>query len=212
MKMWLGANDDKTHPRGGATRFTTSDGKIVALCWIPKNASTTLKTTPNGFVPFAGAFNFTQHEYDELIVFLRDPFDRWKSGVVQYMFLAEGQTFAKQYSHKETRDEILKSLDRIVFDVHTLRQTDFFLFSGMDHSKSKFYNIDTGGLERFQADYNFWNEKVPHENNSKRNDFIANIRKNFANYVTPALEAKVKEFYKPDYDFMLNLDRSARWS
>lgn len=114
-------------------------GHRLGECWvdevnnktyvhIPKNASSFVK----GILIGSGGFwhhSETLVNSDETLIMLRDPIDRWCSGITQYLYNSKQDLSV---------DEIF---DRITFDDHTELQTYFL--QGVDLTKSTFILVDT---------------------------------------------------------------------
>lgn len=113
-------------------------GHRLGECWvdevnnktyvhIPKNASSFVK----GVLMGSGGFwhhSETLVNSDENLIVLRDPIDRWCSGITQYLY----------NSKQELSEEEI--FDRITFDDHTDLQTYFL--QGVDFTKSTFILVN----------------------------------------------------------------------
>ena len=148
-------------------------------------------------------YNFTEHESTNIldlqnklkIIVLRDPLQRWYSGVCQYI---------KSY----TRDLIINSdivnlLTSItLFDIHTRTQTSYL--SGIDTDECVFFNLDDKFYENritYFCDKQFnktlskpgWYGKNTKSLHSEMNEAIKK-------YMTKEFENRIIEFYKDDYE------------
>jgi len=115
------------------------DNKVFAV-GIPKNAS----SSGNKFYSYNNFLksNFNTFTPDEYIVIIRDPVERWISGVIEYLMGNYGKLKFKNicdYLDNKLVKEIL--FDQVIFDVHTLPQIVYI--NGLDISKIKFYYQDT---------------------------------------------------------------------
>jgi len=151
------------------------------IIWIPKNASSTIRTLGNkihypidDFIPRKN------------IIFLRNPYLRWKSGVVEYMF-----------RNRNKIRYVLENIDKIEFDEHTVPQTRFF---NVNADNNVYYNLDFWGMKRFATEYKFWqNTPIPNENQTitthKKHKFMEKLDC----VITKELQDKIKEHYFEDY-------------
>jgi len=165
-----------------------------ALVYIPKNASTLLrnwcqKQTDTNI----SDSNYLDFEVDKYYVLIRDPFDRWVSGVTEYY-----------YRNKFQVEHILDRIEMIEFDEHTTPQNQFLNF---DYTKNTvFVPMDRKGIGYLNNKF----LKYPHHPINKYNS-KSSIRKiKFKNLLLkkiqeqPSLKDKVIEFYKQDYEIIEN--------
>jgi len=123
-------------------------GHRLSECWvdtvhnksyihIPKNASSFIK----GILIGSGGFWYhseTLVNSDENLIVLRDPVDRWCSGITQYL-------------HNSKLDlSVNEVLDKITFDDHTDLQTYFLQGVDLDHATFMMVNDD------LRANMNDW--------------------------------------------------------
>jgi hypothetical protein len=105
----------KGHVMGECMSHPNSDLMYV---YIPKNASSWTKPNLKDW-----GWEFYNYHTDNLnkhaVVVLRDPVDRWLSGIAEYLALYHP---TMQYPFQETIDLIF---DRICFDDHTEKQVKF---------------------------------------------------------------------------------------
>lgn len=116
------------HTLGQAIRINDSFNIVV----IPKNGSCTIQNLPNSH-----RINFLdlKHKDEKFYVIIRDPVERWKSGIKQYIMnwalleTPENENIDKSLVHSifyKLFPAILTSSDvSFTADEHTARQTDF---------------------------------------------------------------------------------------
>jgi len=156
------------------------------VIWIPKNASSSIRKLGNNIDLFENSFIPKKN-----IIFLRDPYLRWKSGIVEYMF-----------RHKKMHS-VLKNIDKIEFDEHTVPQTKFF---DIRAENNIYYNLDSLGFEQFAIDYELWQDgSMPRENQTfatrKKHQYMEKLDC----VITKQLQNKIRTYYFEDYKFMSQL-------
>jgi len=175
------------HPLGACSRVGND-----ALVWIPKNASGTLRTL-FGEVQHS-IFDFDVETY---YVFLRDPIERWKSGLIEYI--------CRHIDPKNHRGWILNNLSKIQFDEHTVPQARFLNFTG----RINYFDISRNDwIEELIRTLNDKHEAVLPENhhltlnmNSYKGDkYKVELRKVIDDLTSPALLEKVHHFYRADIE------------
>jgi hypothetical protein len=108
--------------------------------YIPKNASSWTK--PNLLDHGWEFYNYHTDNLDKpALVVLRDPVDRWLSGIAEYMALYQSNF---RLLFQETEDLVF---DRIVFDDHTERQVKFL--HGLDTERCTFMMCDENYRNNF---------------------------------------------------------------
>ncbi len=162
------------HRLGDCSRFNND-----ALVWIPKNASSTLR------VLFPDRDNFLNFDVETYWVFLRDPIERWKSGVIEYI-----------YRHPEKHEWVLDNINKIVFDEHTIPQTSFLKFIGriryIDiHDDNWVTNLlsETNGLSDNSVGMIYTTS-----NNVDKKDIVKSINE----VLSTQLLNRLKEYYSAD--------------
>ena len=129
----------KEHPPDLCLINTAGTHKIAL---IPKNASTWLKKNlvDNGWQQCS---NDAMHM--STLVLLRDPIDRWFSGVVQYL----ARNFPTVQHHTINSDFIKLIFDQIELDEHT--QSQFVFLNNIDLDNTTFVWIDHNFNNNIQA-------------------------------------------------------------
>lgn len=172
------------HPLGACSRVGND-----ALIWIPKNASCTLRTL-FGEVRYS-ILNFDVETY---YVFLRDPIERWKSGLLEYIS-----------RHKHQKDWILDNLDKIQFDEHTVPQTTFLNFTG----RINYFDISSKDwikelIETLNDKHKIFLSKEQFStlnvNSTKDDKYKVELYKSIDNVITPELLQKLRDFYIADIE------------
>ena len=154
------------------------NSKDVSILAIPKNCSSSIIT---GLKPSViGSAN-------TVICILRDPFDRWRSGTIQY------------FTHEErlqahTLDVWLKT--GTYFDEHTLPQTTFIKGNNI-----VYYYYKSNVLESIQADWNIF-DSIPHLQKTEQPD-KQKIKRKVDKWISKnkeQLKDKIVNIYKDDYE------------
>ena len=147
-----------------------------ALIWIPKNASESIRHL--GFKHD----NFNSFEVKEYWAILRDPFSRWKSGILQLL---------NKKPHKI--NSVFDNLERVEFDVHTVPQSNF-LPIGVNIN---FVPMNSVGIKRLEKKLKL----LPLENNNSSKEDINKvpILTKLEKHITPKIIERVKEYYAKDY-------------
>ena len=189
--------ESKGHCYGECMSSPNSDLMYV---YIPKNASSWTKPNLQDF-----GWEFYNYHHDKInkhaIVVLRDPLDRWLSGIAEYLTLYHPDFELKS---SETIELIF---DRLTFDDHTERQVKFI--SGLDtnnctffycddsyrHNFSKFFEERYGPNSYFKYDYQHVSENSP-ERRKFKSIFGKLISENQQYYY------KIKNYFKHDYELI----------
>lgn len=179
-------------------------GHRLGECWvdevnnksyihIPKNASSFVK----GVLIGSGGFwhhSETLVNSGENLIMLRDPIDRWCSGITQYLI-----------NNKQdlSIDEVF---DRITFDDHTDLQTYFL--QGVDLSKATFMLVD----QDLRANLNHWitdngyrtNVDIAIQYNASADDDRILTKRYYIELLEqrPDLVLKLNEHFKEDYNLI----------
>jgi hypothetical protein len=166
---------------------------------IPKNASSWTK--PN---LLDWGWEFYNYHTDNLnktaIIALRDPVDRWVSGIAEYFTLYHPQV---TYPFSETLDLIF---DRVCFDDHTDKQIN--CIHGLDTERSIFLKCDSNYSHNFSTLLlehgmpnryaNFEHQHVS-ENSELRKKFKFIFNKELQN---PKYLNQIKNYFEDDYKLM----------
>lgn len=145
--------------------------------------------------------------YDKkFIIFLRDPLERWYSGIAQWY--AE-----RKVSHNFKLDPLTIELlcQAVKIDVHTERQTMYFYF--LEYDDCVFFNLDdtnfVNNLTKFleiKAGFPKLNVSIPKKYTSdeleNKKSIIRQLKKALKD--NPKYLEQVKRFYQEDYNFMAN--------
>jgi hypothetical protein len=188
---------------------------------IPKNASSYLLAWANNFGYTAALAHEFDHQVQELIVVLRDPVDRWVSGISQYIntyiLSVEGPNGPihgienmTRYDRPMTVDEWIsnynQSVERILFDVisqfddHVCPQYKFF-HKLLPNATRKFFYINEN-FDSAIADYlNFSHLSNIDRHSGNLSDKINKIQKFFLARLNtrPELRQRLVDHYNTDY-------------
>jgi len=162
----------------------------IAYIHIPKNASSFVKGV------LIGARGFWHHsetlvKCDENLIVLRDPIDRWVSGIAQYLYNTKQDL---------SIDEVF---DKITFDDHTDLQTYFL--TGVDLSRATFMLVN----DSLRSNLSSWmitreyltDVNIAYAYNATHSDDRAIIKIKYNNLIAenPEYMLKLKEHFKTDY-------------
>lgn len=168
---------------------------------IPKNASSWTK--PNLLDWGWEFYNYhtdVQQRNKVAIVVLRDPIERWLSGIAEY--------FALYYPefHMQDSEALALVFDRVCFDDHTERQIDFIhgldteqcIFLRCDENYKTLFSqlLDEHGMPNQYARYN--NQHVS-EDSPVRKHFKELFRREIQN---PKYLKQVEDYFRLDYDLI----------
>lgn len=171
-----------THPFG----LCVSINKDNAIVRIPKNASNLMSNygQERNWFYAENKIHLVKPKFFHVV--LRDPLERWISGVLE---------FQKRYEYP--LGMILKNLKKIEFDEHTVPQYKFLPAYG----KSYFYNMDDGGLDiLLKHKFNLYPQspEIPKSNST---DATKNLE--IKNVIIEAMDKSlinsIKEYYAEDY-------------
>jgi len=177
-------------------------GHRLGECWvdevndktyfhIPKNASSFVK----GVLIGSGGFwhhSETLINSSENLIVLRDPIDRWVSGITQYL-------------HNSNQIDMPAELifDKITFDDHTDLQTYFL--QGVDLTSATYMMVNDdlrGNLNDWVVDRGYrTNVDIAIQYNASADDHRITIKNYYANLLEqqPELVLKLKEHFAEDY-------------
>ena len=163
--------------------------KSITFVHIPKNASSFVKGC------LLGTKKFTHHnnliDAKQYLIILRDPIERWISGIVQFMAVKVNQ-------HLTLHDLV----DTITFDDHTELQTYFL--QNVDLNKCTFLKADKNLRTNIKTwmSINGYDINIDNIPNINQGDQIAKDR--FAAMVDGNSQIKLKlaEHYAEDYELI----------
>ena len=179
-------------------------GHRLGECWIddvnnktyihiPKNASSFIKGV---LIGSGGVWRHSQTliNSNENLIILRDPIDRWCSGITQYLH---------NNNLELSIDEVF---DKITFDDHTDLQTYFL--QGVDLNHATFMSVD----DNLKANLSNWIYNRPYRTNVdiaiKYNASVEDDRITTKNYYLnlldqrPDLVLKLKKHFEADYELI----------
>jgi hypothetical protein len=165
---------------------------------IPKNASSWTK-------PNLLDFNWEVYNYrtDNLyhktaMVVLRDPVERWASGMAEYLYL-----YHRHWSKESITEEMLDLIfDKIAFDDHT--ESQVYFIEGLDLDRCVFFWFDENYRNNFG---NFLAEnQMPNKYHRYEKQHVSNnepIRREFKEFFTNALKNskylnQVEDYFRQD--------------
>jgi GNAT superfamily N-acetyltransferase len=169
---------------------------------VPKNASSWTKPNLEEL-----GWEFYNYHKDDIkdrhsIIVLRDPIDRWLSGICEYFTLYHPDANLDNVG-KEFWDVVI---DRVVFDDHTEKQVYFV--EDLDFTNATFFMCDATYrifLEQFLRARGIGNtySRYAYRHTTEESD----IRKKFKKYFKPLIENSkycehIKKYYAFDYDLI----------
>lgn len=193
----------KGHVFGSCMSHRDSDLMYVN---IPKNASSWTK--PNlqdlGWITYNYHHDHMYHKH--ALIVLRDPVERWLSGICEYFTLYHRDADVTQINQL-TIDLII---DQVTFDDHTERQVYFV--EGLDPKRCTFFNCDSDyrlyfgqflknqGIDNKYHKYNYQHTTENREDGDM-------TRSNYKKIFQPLLEnskylERIKSHYKKDYELI----------
>jgi len=165
---------------------------------IPKNASSWTKLTLTDH-----AWEFYNYHADQLnkhaIVVLRDPVDRWLSGIAEYMYLYH------QNTDLTGCEELI--FERIAFDDHTESQVLFL--QGIDLKNCTFFICNANYKKNLLHFLNKHND-VGHADQHVTSDSPARLK--FKNFFKQAIELnskykhRVEQYFEKDYKLINSVE------
>ena len=169
--------------------------------YIPKNASSWTKPNLKDL-----GWEFYNYRTDKLdkhaLVVLRDPVERWLSGITEYLTLYH-PTFPPSDWTRNTFDLVF---DRICFDDHTDKQVKFL--HGINTDNCTFFKFDNDYRTNFSA----WITENYGENKYDRYEYqhVSDndpIRRNFKEIFRNTIQnskylEQVKNYYAQDYELI----------
>lgn len=186
----------KGHRYGECMTHPDSDLMYVH---IPKNASSWTKPNLKDF-----GWEFYNYHTDRLnkqaMVVLRDPVDRWLSGIAEYLALYHPDFMLQD---TETVDLIF---DRVCFDDHTERQINFIHDLDTDHCIffrcDEYYREDFSTFLDEQGMPNRYHKYEP-QHVSQQSPIRDHFKNMFAEKIkNPKYLKAIKDYFSIDYDLI----------
>lgn len=179
---------------------------------IPKNASTNIRFAieHQGFVGVNLLKSKSFPEYESAVVVLRDPVDRWISGITTYLSLNHAGHFLVDdflnyiKTHGKWLLEIL--FERVSFDDHTERQVYFL--KPFDLSNAYYFYASVNDRLEYQLTQFYQGEgiKLNFEHDIKNYRKHDPIHRFFTEFLFDSKNRNYKEklinYYKEDYDLI----------
>ena len=199
--------DSKGHTFGAC--MTTLEQDLMYVN-IPKNASSWTK--PNlkdlGWVDFN--YHYDRFYRKHAMIVLRDPINRWLSGICEYFALYHPTIDTSQFN--SAFYDLL--IDQVTVDDHTEKQ--FYFIEGLNYDRVTFFMCD----ENYRLDFSNFLKEHGYENKYQRYDYQHTtkecpIRSKFKKIfesllLEPKYLDKIKEHYKRDYELLESVKFYAR--
>jgi len=129
----------------------------------------------------------TSHsDFEEIGILFRDPYQRWISGVTEYCY-------------RFNLDPKILNFDQIIFDGHTVAQSDYLY--QINPKISYFFMIEDDGVNKINTAYNVFKE-VYKDNATEDKLKKSGVRDIILDRINKNYESKVKDYYKKDYIIM----------
>jgi hypothetical protein len=159
-----------------------------AIICINKCGSSTIRAYANKKV-----CTDTDYAFKNYFVVVRDPLDRWFSGLTEYI-LELRKNLRKKY-HKKIYDYIFKNIDQVKFDRHTARQIEFIRINNVE-----FFLFNDNGIQKL---YERLNMGLPqHRNSSIGIPEKTRIQAMLKEHINESTLQKVFTYYKDDYELI----------
>lgn len=163
--------------------MSRADSELMYV-YIPKNATSWTKPNLQDW-----GWEFYNYHTDGLmhktaLVVLRNPVERWVSGIAEYLYLYHRDIDTAQFN-TAFYDIVF---DKVAFDDHTERQSYFI--NGLDRSRCVFFNFDNDyrvKFSKFLTEHNmpnrYYNYEPQHvsDNDAKRREFKKLFREQLQN-------------------------------
>jgi hypothetical protein len=184
-------------------------------CYVPihKNASSWAKEM------FAQEFQFEEHHmsFDEVqnldkkyIVFVRDPYERWISGIAQWYIQKAHTKYPQIVNEKYKIDPIIFELmtEAVGIDAHTHKQINYI--SPIKIENGIFFNVSDKNFhknfEHFLATSLRTNFRLTRHKKNVTNIMTlkGSITRQLKSMLTPEYKTKITTYYQQDLDFIKN--------
>jgi hypothetical protein len=176
---------------------------------IPKNASTNIRTAimNSNFTGMNTLQSKIFPEYDSAVVVLRDPIQRWISGITTYLNnyvigLNQVGDFLKNLENNKCFMELL--FERVSFDDHSEKQVYFL--KPFDLSNSYFFYLDELFELRFSQFYAGEGVKIDFNHSNKNYNSRDPVHQFFteflADYKNQTYKEKLKKHFEEDYELI----------
>ena len=200
MIEWVEYYKHKGHVFGECMSKSDSDLMYIN---IPKNASSWTKPNLKDW-----GWEFYNYHLDNLyhkkaLVVLRDPVDRWLSGIAEYLYLYHRNLHIENVSG----DFLDLVFERIAFDDHT--ESQILFLQNLDYKNCIFFQFDYLYREKFSNFLNthgmpnrYFNYEYQHTTNQSVE------RKQFRSYFERVLQnnknyhSKIKNYFAKDYNLL----------
>lgn len=180
---------------------------------IPKNASSTIKLIDPS--DKNRSWRKCIKEIKNYHILLRDPYIRWLSAILQWVWDEEenslgvrilqktqnNRKFDLEFHNRRIRENLIPFLSEVHSGNHTLPQIGFIptIKTGLqDHQNVYFYALEDQGLVKLFERLNLDPTEIPHENPSGEKWKI-HTAKMIHPFIGKKLQNKVMNFYKEDY-------------
>lgn len=169
---------------------------------IPKNASSSIRQQLDS-IGWQHSNIDSIREYDEAIVILRDPVERWISGIAQHITtnLCGADLGSTHYLAQDTPLTQRVIFDQLVFDDHTERQTWFL--EPFNLNKAVYFYCDrnlNNNIKHYlntNLEQDIVNQSSDHFDNRTLVEYFKSLVYNNQDYLN-----RIKDFFQSDYEFI----------
>lgn len=198
------------------TRFLNyhqARGHIFGECWshpnidlmyvnIPKNATSWTKVALISHQWECYNYHLDNLYHKKPLVVLRDPIDRWVSGIAEFFYLYHRDLSTDSFN--STVCDII--FDKVAFDDHTERQTYFL--EGLDPENCVYFMFDNNYqplFSQFLSGHGISNTFTDIE--KKHVSDLEPVRRNFKKFFKDKLTEpnylnQIKSYFEPDYQLI----------
>lgn len=191
-------------------RLSTCHSSDYGYVFIPKNASTYLTHVLRQNLNWQLSYNYLYHKRKKYIVCLRDPLDRWYSGIAEYFFRFHKELIAKT----PDQDLLTFIFKKVHLDEHTVPQVDFL--SGLNTEDIIFFKFGdslSDNIKDFLVNNN-WCEDINlesflttrHYNQTSSNDLKKNWIEILKTNMTGEKQQHILQFYHRDYELFNSVE------
>jgi len=207
---------DRYWERRGYINGTCMFHETAGICYlnIPKNASTFLKQifVDNEWrMSHNSITNRKRKETANTIIVLRDPIDRWITGIAQHITTnLFGKDFGSTHFREQANNLVNKIfIDQVAFDDHTEQQTWFieeftqflvgpvYFYCDEHLNKNLDHWLATKGLDYDLQGHKYVNVSANNYDNKNLVDYFKNLVYNNTMY-----QIHLAEYYQRDYDLI----------
>ena len=182
-----------------------------AYVWIPKNGSSSIRH----HFGMDASDNFYDFDVVHYWAFIRDPYTRWKSGIIEWLYRRENGFHPDDFENiSQAVEYVGDNIWQIEFDEHTTPQYKFLDFEG----PTTYVSLDIAN-SLAMTDLGGGKYQVVKGNQSQGNLRKTMLMKDLDKMITPELIKAIDDFYERDYDLISQayhdtktwMDKTGNW-